>query len=137
MRFPYRGAGIALVYENKVLLGLRSKKPFRNTWCVPGGGFEKSKDRDSLSNAVREFSEETGVALDLSKLQYVGKFNLRVPFFRWTTFFYKTDKIITELKPDEFYTLKWVSLDNIKKETAGNALRPFAVSELKLLKSLL
>ncbi len=136
MRFPYRGAGIGLVFEDKILLGLRSKHPFKKTWCVPGGGFDKTKDKDEISNAKREFEEETGVPFNES-WKFLGSFSLSLPFFSWKTFFYKTDIEIKDFEPDEFYLLKWVHLSNVKKETAGFALRPFAVSEFKKLNSLL
>lgn len=136
MRFPYRGAGIGLVFEDKILLGLRSKKPFMRTWCVPGGGFDKAKDKDDLSNAVREFEEETGIRFDRC-WEFLGSFSLSVPFFSWKTFFFKVDSELTSFAPDEFYSLKWFHVSEIKKETAGFALRPFAVSEIRKLKSLL
>ncbi|MCR4676520.1 MAG: NUDIX hydrolase [Sphaerochaetaceae bacterium] len=137
MRFPYRGAGIGLIYEDKILMGLRAKKPFKNTWCVPGGGREKTLDHSDMDTARREFSEETGLKVDFDSLKSLGVFSLKAPFFSWKTFFFRSDRLYTDFVPDEFYELKWFSLDDIKKETAGHSLRPFAVSEIKLIKRII
>ena len=59
MRFPYNGSGICFTNGYFILLGLRAKKPFLNTWGFPGGGREKT-DNSELDNAIRETKEETG-----------------------------------------------------------------------------
>ena len=133
MRFPYKGSGIGLVYNNSILLGKRSKRPFNGLWSVPGGGFEKDKDKDYLSGAKRELYEETAIILDKLDTSYIGKWTLKLPFFCWTTFFYKIENFDVELKPNEFEQLEWVSLNNtIKKH-----LRPFTKSEVNYLKKIL
>ena len=129
LRFPYKGAGIGLVYNGSILMGVRSKKPFLGTWAVPGGG--KEKGEDYLTCAKREFWEETGCKLDLLKPDIIGSWTLSfLPFFKWTTYFYKIEAFDSELKPSEFSQLEWVSLEKIK----GLRCRPFTSWEIKTLK---
>lgn len=130
MRFPYRGSGIGLVYNDRILLGKRSVKLFNGKWCVPGGGREKSLKESDLECAKREFFEETGIAFESLEASLVGKWSLSFPFFKWTTFFFKTDDGEADFKPNEFSELRWVPIDDV----LGLRLRPFGRVEMKLMK---
>lgn len=136
MRFPYRGAGIALVSDGRILMGKRSSKPFYGTWCVPGGGREKT-DKDDLETAVRELGEETGIdfASSFPEANCICTWKLRLPFFSWKTFFYavppeKAQKLV--LVPSEFSELEWVFISEIRKGRKKH-LRPFAGAEVRFL----
>lgn len=106
-------------------MGCRAKKPFRGTWCVPGGGREVF-DKDELENACRELGEESGI--DFSSLDpvFICSWSLRLPFFSWKTFFYSIDSSDMQLKPSEFTELEWVEIGSALKKK----LRPFGRSEL-------
>ena len=123
MRFPYKGAGVVLICNGKVLVGMRSKKPFKNRWSIPGGSLEKGETY--LECALRELKEETGVNIENPQSCF-GKWTLCVPFFRWTSFFFSTDTE-AELTPSEFSVLKWLTPEELGKKK----LRPFTGSELK------
>ena len=133
MRFPYHGAGIGLVKDGQILLGKRSDHPFYGRWSVPGGGREKG-DKTELDNALREFSEETGVDFSTLDAKPLGSWKLRLPFFSWTTFFYAVSTFEVSFSLDEFSEIQWVDLDEIgiKKH-----LRPFTRSEVRCLSKLL
>ena len=133
MRFPYHGAGIALVTDGQILLGKRSDHPFYGRWSVPGGGREKG-DSSELATAVREFSEETGVDFTALNAKSIGSWRLRLPFFSWRTFFYVVPTFEASFHLDEFSEIQWVRLDDvlIKKH-----LRPFTRSEVRCLSKLL
>ena len=139
MRFPYHGAGLALVMDNKILMGRRSDTPFHGTWCVPGGCREKGVDKDELSTAVRETFEETGIVFsDLEKPEFLGKWTLKVPFFSWSTFFYRISSFDQKLVPFEFYELQWLELEDILNRTDKKKhFRPFTKSEVQYLQSVL
>lgn len=129
LRFPYRGAGIGLVCHGCLLMGKRSKKPFLGLWAVPGGGREKGEAY--LDCAKRELFEETGCNLDLLKPYLICSWTLAVlPFFKWTTFFYKLDSFDAELKASEFSELEWVPLEKVK----ARKCRPFTGFEIRKLK---
>jgi len=129
LRFPYKGAGIALVCDKKVLLGIRSKKPFMGKWSVPGGGREKGESY--FEGAKREFYEETGCNIETISCTYFGKWTLCLPpFFHWTTFFFKTNTTDISLNPCEFSKLEWISIDSISTLSC----RPFTYFEIKKLK---
>ena len=133
MRFPYRGAGIGLVCDGRILLGKRSDRPFKGQWCVPGGGREKT-DASELDNAVREFTEETGVDFSTLDAKPLGSWRLRIPFFSWCTFFYSIPVFKASFSLDEFSEAQWVSLYEVGKK---KHLRPFTKSEVRCLIDLL
>ena len=133
MRFPYRGAGIGLVKDGRILLGKRSDHPFNGRWCVPGGGREKS-DSSELSTAIREFAEETGVDFSALNAKPLGSWKLRFPFFSWRTFFYGISDFEASFSLDEFSDIEWVSISEIGKK---KHLRPFTKSEVRCLSNLL
>ena len=133
MRFPYHGAGIGLVCDGRILLGKRSDKPFRGQWCVPGGGREKA-DASELANAIREFTEETGVDFSSLDAKPIGSWKLRLPFFSWATFFYVVSDFKASFRPDEFSEIEWVQVAEVGKK---KHLRPFTRSEVRLLSRLL
>ena len=133
MRFPYHGAGIGLIHDGRILLGKRSDRPFKGQWCVPGGGREKT-DSSELENAVREFTEETGVDFSSLEAEPIGSWKLRLPFFSWITFFYVVKDFSTSFCLDEFSTIEWVSVAEVSKK---KHLRPFTKSEVRCLIKLL
>lgn len=126
MRFPYKGAGIALINENSIFLGKRSKTPFIKTWAVPGGGFEKKKDKDYICTAIREFKEETSIDFNKLKTKYLGYWRLKFPFFCWTTYFYFYEGTFANLELDELSEVKWVNY----RDTNKLRLRPFCKLEI-------
>ncbi len=137
MRFPYVGAGIGLVKDGRLLMGKRSDHPFHGLWAVPGGGREKGVDGSELENAMREFREETGLDFESLDTDLICRWTLKVPFFRWTTFFYQVKDInLDSLRPDEFSEIRWVSLDEVlgnSREGEKKHFRPFSKSEVRSL----
>lgn len=133
MRFPYHGAGIGLVKDGRILLGKRSDKPFKGTWCVPGGGREKT-DSSELDNAFREFSEETGVDFSALDAKAIGSWKLRLPFFSWRTFFYVITNFEASFSLDEFDQVEWIPLEMVGQK---KHLRLFTKSEVRCLLKLL
>lgn len=133
MRFPYHGAGIALVCDGRILFGKRSDRPFKGQWCVPGGGREKT-DASELENAIREFSEETGVDFSSLEAKAIGSWKLRLPFFSWVTFFYVVPSFEASFCLDEFSEIEWVPVSEAGKK---KHLRPFTRSEVRCLVRLL
>lgn len=132
MRFPYKGAGIGLVRDGRILIGIRSKKPFIGKWSVPGGGMEKGETY--LETAMREFCEETSCDLSPMQRSYLGAWTLCLPpFFHWTTFFFKTDDPEPSISPSEFTRLEWISLDEVNSLPC----RPFTWFEMRKLRRLL
>lgn len=129
MRFPYRGAGAVIVCNGKVLLGRRSNRPFKGTWCIPGGGLEKGES--ALETAIRETREETGIVLDKPSSQAV--WTKKAPFFSWTSYFFEIKKM-PETKPVEFYELVWVPVSDIS--SLKGRFRPYLRKELAYFRNL-
>ncbi len=125
LRFPYRGAGIGLIYDDGILMGKREQGLFRGSWAVPGGG--KDKGESYLDCAKREFFEETGCNLDVLNPDFLGSWSLNLlPFFKWITFFYKIDSFDLTLKPNEFSELKWIPIEKVRTYKC----RPFTNCEI-------
>jgi len=55
-------AGIAIYYNNKILLAHPSKSSVIGTWSVPKGKIEENETE--LDAAIRELEEEVGIKLD-------------------------------------------------------------------------
>ncbi|MBO4410186.1 MAG: NUDIX hydrolase [Spirochaetales bacterium] len=137
MRFPYRGAGIALVSDGRILMGKRSVKPFLGSWCVPGGGREKG-DKDDLATAVRELREETGIdfASSFPDASCICRWSLSLPFFSWRTYFFSVPPEKARqlaLVPSEFSELEWVFISELRSNGKKRHLRPFSGAEVRFL----
>lgn len=119
MRFPYKGAGIALFRKAdkadggyEIFLGKRSIRQDFGKWSVPGGGFEKW-DQDLLRCAEREFLEETGCPLP--QAVNLGRVCYNFLLFKWTTFIFLTEDPMNHTRASEFSVLKWVPLAELDK----------------------
>jgi 8-oxo-dGTP pyrophosphatase MutT (NUDIX family) len=130
----YRGGGVAVFRINdghpEVLLGLRANNPGRGLWTFPGGGAE---GQENLSTAaIREFYEETGVRLYGRYITRTGLFQIKMPFFEWSTLIIESTQNInfhkrfaSKMKTDnygtcwkhchdgEFLFLRWVPLSEL------------------------
>lgn len=129
MRFPYRGAGAVIICNGMVLLGRREKRPFKGTWCIPGGGAEKGET--ALQTAIRETMEETGIVLD--KPSFETSWTKKAPFFSWTSYCFELKKM-PETKPVEFSELRWVPVSDIS--SLKGRFRPFLGQELAFFRNL-
>ena len=138
MRFPYHGAGIALVMDGRILMGKRSDRPFHGMWSIPGGCREIAKDSDELSTAIREFREETEIDFEKLDAKFICKWTLKVPFFSWTTYFYSIESQDLKPVPHEFFELLWLDpKDILEDRDKKKHFRPFTKSEVRcLLRSL-
>ena len=70
-------------------------------WAFIGGGFDRSKDRDLLDTAVREFYEETGIILQRSDVEEKPLHALGFWKYRWELYVVFTErKIYPENGPE-------------------------------------
>lgn len=59
-------AGLAIVWENKILLAHTSGSSFKNGYGIPKGGIEPGETQ--LDAAIREVEEEVGVIVSKNKI---------------------------------------------------------------------
>jgi len=137
-RFPYRGAGVGLVMDGRILMGKRLGTPlFNGKWAVPGGTRDKA-DSDDFATATRELREETAIILDQLDAKPVGEWKLNLPLFSWKTFFFTVDRMDQEIVLKEFSEYRWLEIDKILDGTYDDIdFRPFTKSEIKKLQTLL
>ena len=68
---PIVGVGAVIVADDRILLIKRGRDPGKGLWAVPGG---KVRLGESMRDAVtREISEETGLAIDVGDVIWVGE----------------------------------------------------------------
>lgn len=56
--------------QDRVLLGLRSNAPARNTWFVPGGVIRKGEKLDQAFSRISQ--DELGLALNRTEAEFLG-----------------------------------------------------------------
>ena len=62
-----RAAGVAVLWNNRILLIHPTNSSWKKSTCgIPKGKLESGED--SLSGALRELEEETGITLDISQI---------------------------------------------------------------------
>lgn len=106
-------AGCYCFCDDKLLLLKRhSKKPYGKTWGLPAGKVDQGESPEM--GVVREVFEETGIRIDVSELQDIGKFYLRLPHMDYI--FHRFFKQFTEfptvtLELTEHIEYRWVTID--------------------------
>lgn len=101
MRDPIYVAVDAIIVseDNKILLIKRTKEPFKDMYCLPGGHVEKD---EFLKDAIkREVKEETGIEIDPVAMMGVYDDPKRDPRYRLISTVYIC-RPVTQLKKENF-----------------------------------
>lgn len=111
-----RGAGIILVCEDEILLGLRSahvNEP--HTWSYPGGKLEEGED--PKESALRELGEEINLKVKLkpSDLTLLNVFEDKDNHFKYFTYIVRVAEQITPKTDWENDKFEWFSLDKLPR----------------------
>ena len=61
-----KSAGIAVIYDNKILMSHATRAKWFGSWMPPKGGIEKGEDEKDA--ACREMKEECGISISKDKL---------------------------------------------------------------------
>ncbi len=103
--------------NGEILLLLRhDKKPYGNTWCLPGGKIDKGEAR--LDAIVREVKEETGLILNKEKITCLNTLYVRYPEYDFVYHIHKTilnNKPEVNIKHDEHKDKQWLFPTNALK----------------------
>ena len=127
------------MYQDEVLMQLRRHPA---VWAFIGGGFDRSKDKDLLDTAVREFYEETGIILQRSDVEEKPLHALGFWKYRWELYVVLAErKIYPENGPEsfrnEYYKYKYVPILKYKNTLSEEDHKHtffFVKYQLKLLK---
>lgn len=98
-------------YDGKILLLHRHKEKSQGEkWGVPAGKMEKG---EGVAEAmVREVREETGIAIDSSKLEYLNKVFVRYPDYDFVYHMFRTklsSGYPVKLSPKEHQNFCWLT----------------------------
>lgn len=69
----YATADAVVVRSGIVLMIQRGKAPFKGLWALPGG--HGAPDETLLQTAARELIEETGIAVPVGRMKFVGLYD--------------------------------------------------------------
>lgn len=90
-----RSAGIAIIHENKILLGHPTGHDWEGTWGIPKGKIEP--EEAPLNAAVRETLEEVGLVIPTDDVKEGGIIEYRSPagkkYKTLTWFVYNLEKL--------------------------------------------
>ena len=112
MKFPVIpvASGI-IIKDNKILIGLRSKKDQGGgLWEFPGGKIEL-KESD-LNAVIRELKEELGIDVSVEQkvMQYIHKYKNTL----YDISFFEINSFKGEVKMNVHDEIKWVDLSTLK-----------------------
>jgi 8-oxo-dGTP pyrophosphatase MutT (NUDIX family) len=66
-----RSAGLAIIYNNMILLAKTAGRPGKKSWGIPKGGIEEGEDK--IDAAIRETYEEIGIKVDRGMVNPVAR----------------------------------------------------------------
>lgn len=100
-----------------VLLIQRKNPPFQNQWALPGGFVEENEK--IIKACQRELHEETGLLVEIQKLNFVDVFDAiqRDPRGRTISVAYTclADELTSIEAKDDAANAKWFKLENAKE----------------------
>ncbi len=116
MRRINAAAGIILNNLGQVLLGLRAKEPFKDTWYFPGG--KQEENESPTATAQREIVEETGHTVDI--VEHLGNFSDKSQGTQFDVDFYicLDDQMVRQHDPREIKEVRFFDSDDIPEVLA-------------------
>jgi len=111
---PKVGVGVAIIREDKVLLGKRKNAHGEGTWSFPGGHLEYSESWEEC--AARETMEETGLAIKNIRFGTVTNDIFVLEKQHYITIIMLSDYVSGEAKlmePDKCEQWEWFTWDNL------------------------
>ena len=112
MKFPVIpvASGI-IIKDNKILIGLRSKKDQGGgLWEFPGGKIEL--EESDINAVIRELKEELGIDVSVEQkvMQYIHKYKNTL----YDISFFEINSFKGEVKMNVHDEIKWVDLSTLK-----------------------
>ena len=100
-----------IIKDNKILIGLRSKKDQGGgLWEFPGGKIEL--EESDLSAVIRELKEELGINVSVQQkvMQYIHRFKNTL----YDISFFEINSFEGEVKMNVHDAIRWVDLGSLK-----------------------
>ena len=112
MKFPVIPVASGIVIkDNKILIGLRSKKDQGGgLWEFPGGKIEL--EESDINAVIRELKEELGIDVSVEQkvMQYIHKYKNTL----YDISFFEINSFKGEVKMNVHDEIKWVDLSTLK-----------------------
>ena len=106
-----RCAALGIVHKNSILLCKRSESsPMPGYWGIFAGSIEKGES--SMSCAVRELKEESGIDLPIDKIKYVKTIYVDTDF-TMNIYMAEFDHLVEPNLNDEHTEYGWFSIDDL------------------------
>lgn len=113
-----KAAGIAILFEDSVLLGKRAdfcyitgqKIPYGGYWSIFGGMIEEGEEPSEA--AVREVFEETQIPIDAKDIEFLEKINNKNCEFYFH--YYKCNEMLFPVLNKEHTESGWFKIDHLK-----------------------
>ena len=106
-----RCAAVGIIYKNSILLCKRSESsPMSGYWSIFAGSIEKGES--SMSCAVRELKEESGIDISIEKIKYV-KTIYGDSDFSMNIYMSEFDRLVEPSLNDEHTEYGWFSIDDL------------------------
>jgi 8-oxo-dGTP pyrophosphatase MutT (NUDIX family) len=114
-----KNACIFLITEDNRVLLIRERDD--KTWNIPGGKVEKGES--SFEGARREFFEETGFLLDVSKINNIIRHNFYKKNSKTSIFIIKTNQKFSTYNPTlETDKIYYIKIEDLTKSIKGYKL---------------
>jgi len=114
---PKVGVGVAIIREDKILLGKRKNAHGEGTWSFPGGHLEYSESWEAC--AERETLEETGLTIKNIRFGTVTNDIFVLEKQHYITIIMLSDYVSGEAKlmePDKCAQWEWFTWDNLPND---------------------
>lgn len=133
------GVGVAVLKDNRILIGKRKGSHGSGSWSLPGGHIEPIKDKTLADAGVREVSEETGIQCrvfspdgireDLCAVYHqLAEDKFYVTVYLFAEYLDGPDPIVP-LEPDKCEFWRWVNLTELQEIMKQEGGKPIWLPE--------
>jgi 8-oxo-dGTP diphosphatase len=139
--FPYHGAGVLFWNKDEmgrlwILMGRRTRRPGKDMWSFPGGGWENGVDGFLPQNPLKPYYSQTASREAREEVELHIQFTpdelplwrIHIPGFHYEIYSWQMETRTAFRFNYEFSDMQWFSVDGLPPDTV-----PFLRSQVKKL----